>query len=144
MHRSPGFEPPEPSSDVRPAERSTAIKGSQQSGCCGVCQLSYDDPLSKFMTSFPEEESAKRSRIKHLLSHTSGLPMGVARPPDVSPKTVDDFLAAISEPPRLQFEPGTAFQYSNMGFIVLGKVIEKVAHRAVWRGCFCSRELVRT
>jgi CubicO group peptidase (beta-lactamase class C family) len=95
-------------------------------------ELSYDDPLSKFMTSFPEEQSAKKIRIKHLLSHTSGLPMGNARPPDVSPKTVDDFLAAVSEPPRLQFEPGTAFQYSNMGFVVLGKVIEKVSGQSYY------------
>lgn len=89
--------------------------------------LSYEDPLSKFLPDFPDADSAKKIQIKHLLSNTSGLPMGDARPPNRSPRTVDDFLAAIPGPPRLQFEPGTGYQYSNMGFLVLGKVIEKAS-----------------
>lgn len=36
-------------------------------------KLSYDDPLSKFLPDDPDAESAKRIKIKHLLSHTSGL-----------------------------------------------------------------------
>jgi CubicO group peptidase (beta-lactamase class C family) len=95
-------------------------------------QLSYEDPLSKFMPDFPEEDSARKIRIKHLLSHTAGLPMGNARPPNSSPQAVDDFLQAISEPPRLQFEPGTGYQYSNMGYLLLGKVIEKVSGQSYY------------
>jgi CubicO group peptidase (beta-lactamase class C family) len=95
-------------------------------------QLSYEDPLSKFLPDFPNADSAKKIKIKHLLSHTSGLPMGNARPPNSSPKTVDDFLPAISEPTRLQFEPGNGYQYSNMGFLVLGKVIEKVSGQSYY------------
>jgi CubicO group peptidase (beta-lactamase class C family) len=95
-------------------------------------ELSYEDPLSKFLPDFPDAESAKKIKIKHLLSNTSGLPMGNARPPNSSPKTVDDFLAAISEPVRLQFEPGSGYQYSNMGFVVLGKVIEKVSGQSYY------------
>jgi hypothetical protein len=36
-------------------------------------KLSYDDPLSKFLPDFPDRESAKKIKIKHLLSHTAGL-----------------------------------------------------------------------
>ena len=36
-------------------------------------KLSYDDPLSKFLPDFPSAEAAKKIRIKHLLTHTSGL-----------------------------------------------------------------------
>ena len=35
--------------------------------------LSYDDPLAKFVPDFPDPDNARRIRIKHLLSHTSGL-----------------------------------------------------------------------
>lgn len=94
--------------------------------------LSYEDPLSKFMPDFPDKDAARKIKIKHLLSHTSGLPMGRARSPNTSPKTVDDFLAAISEPPRLQFEPGAGYQYSNIGFAVLGKVIEKASGQSYY------------
>ena len=96
-------------------------------------ELSYEDPLSMFLPDFPDAESAKKIKIKHLLSNTSGLPMGDARPPDSSPRTVDDFLAAITEPPRLQFEPGAGYQYSNMGFLVLGKVIEKASGQSYYK-----------
>jgi CubicO group peptidase (beta-lactamase class C family) len=95
-------------------------------------ELSYEDPLAKFWPNFPDAESAKKIKIKHLLSNTSGLPMGNARPPNITPKTVDDFLAAISAPPRLQFEPGTGYQYSNTGFLVLGKVIEKASGQSYY------------
>ena len=94
--------------------------------------LSYEDSLSTFLPDFPDADSAKKIKIKHLLSHTSGLPMGDARPRNSTPRTVDDFLAAISERPRLQFEPGTGYQYSNMGFLVLGKVIEKASGRSYY------------
>lgn len=95
-------------------------------------EISYDDPLAKFLPDFPDADSAKKIQIKHLLSHTSGLPMGNALPPNSSPKTVDDFLAALYEPARLQFEPGAGYQYSNIGFVVLGKVIEKASGKTYY------------
>jgi CubicO group peptidase (beta-lactamase class C family) len=95
-------------------------------------ELSYEDPLSKFLPDFPDVDSAKKIKIKHLLSNTSGLPMGNARPPNSTPRTLDDFLTAISAPARLQFEPGTGYQYSNMGFLVLGKVIEKATGQSYY------------
>src|SRR4029078_5299625 len=36
-------------------------------------KLSYEDPLAKFLPDFPNPESARTIKIKHLLSHTSGL-----------------------------------------------------------------------
>lgn len=36
-------------------------------------KLSFDDSLSKFMPDFPDKVSAEKIKIKHLLSHTSGL-----------------------------------------------------------------------
>lgn len=36
-------------------------------------KLSYDDPLSKFVPDFPSREAAEKIKIKHLLTHTSGL-----------------------------------------------------------------------
>ena len=94
-------------------------------------KLSYDDPLAKFLPDFPDPESAKKIRIKHLLSHTSGLRRGLSRDPGL-PATMLDRLTTVKalvdtferKPPA--FEPGTKWAYSNMGFVLLGRVIEIV------------------
>jgi CubicO group peptidase (beta-lactamase class C family) len=92
-------------------------------------KLSYDDPLSKFLPDFPDPESAKKIRIKHLLSHTSGLAReGVP----LEPNQADDALPVKAmieafERKPLAFEPGTKMLYSNVGFVLLGRIIEIVA-----------------
>jgi CubicO group peptidase (beta-lactamase class C family) len=91
--------------------------------------LRFDDPLSKFLPEFPDPEAAKRIRIEHLLTHTSGLGsyfnerfLEASR---ARFRTVDD-LMALAEGDSLRFEPGSDWSYSNTGFLVLGKVIEVV------------------
>ncbi|WP_269716056.1 serine hydrolase domain-containing protein [Caulobacter sp. NIBR2454] len=93
-------------------------------------QLSWDDPLSKFLPDFPDAESARKIQIKHLLSHTSGLgsffnPTFFATPKDQI-RTLDDYMRLNGEKGGLAFEPGTRWSYSNNGYLALGKVIEKV------------------
>jgi CubicO group peptidase (beta-lactamase class C family) len=100
-------------------------------------QLSYDDPLSKFLADFPDAQSAKKIQIKHLLSHTAGLGMWwgprYRQAAKDSFRTVDEMLAWASEDEKsTQFEPGTQFRYSNTGFIVLGKVIEKITGQSYY------------
>jgi CubicO group peptidase (beta-lactamase class C family) len=90
-------------------------------------KLSYEDPLSKFLPDFPDAESAKKIKIKHLLSHTSGLGdfIGTKAYTDALDRllTVKDFIDAFERKP-LAFEPGTKWSYSNMGFVLLGRVID--------------------
>ena len=92
-------------------------------------KLSYDDPLSKYIPDFPNAEAAQKIKIKHLLTHTAGLggyfsdrydSMSRARL-----RTVDDMLNLAREAEKgIAFEPGSRWQYSNTGMMVLGKVIE--------------------
>jgi CubicO group peptidase (beta-lactamase class C family) len=91
-------------------------------------KVSLDDPLSKYVPDFPTREWAEKIKIKHLLSHTSGLGSYFNRKFMESSRarfrTVDDMMTlAVDERP--QFEPGTKWAYSNTGMLVLGKVIEK-------------------
>jgi CubicO group peptidase (beta-lactamase class C family) len=89
-------------------------------------KLSYDDPLSKFLPDFPDPESAKKIQIKHLLSHTSGLAREGAPLESSSidrPTTVKAMVEAFERKP-LAFEPGTRWVYSNIGFVLLGRIIE--------------------
>jgi len=92
-------------------------------------KLSFDDPLSKFLPEFPNKEDAAKIKIKHLLSHTAGLG-GYFSPKwqqssRAEYRTVDDMMKrVIEDEKKVQFEPGTRWQYSNSGMLVLGKVIE--------------------
>jgi CubicO group peptidase (beta-lactamase class C family) len=93
-------------------------------------KLSFDDSLSKFMPDFPDKEAAEKIKIKHLLTHTSGLGSYFNRNFIESSRerfrSVDDFLA-LAKDEKMQFEPGSKWQYSNTGMLVLGKVIEKAS-----------------
>ena len=95
-------------------------------------KISYDDPLAKFIPDFPNAEAAKKIQIKHLLSHTAGLGgyfsqryQKLARD---QIQTVDDMMKLAREDEKdIKFEPGSKWQYSNTGMMVLGKVIEVVS-----------------
>ena len=93
-------------------------------------KLSYDDPLSKFMPDFPSADAAKKIRIKHLMTHTSGLGSYFNAEFDRASRarfrTVDEMLT-LAKDEKLAFEPGTRWSYSNTGMLVLGKVIEVVS-----------------
>jgi CubicO group peptidase (beta-lactamase class C family) len=97
-------------------------------------KLSYDDQLSKFIPEFPDAASAQKIRIKHLLSHTSGLggyfSERWAKMSRSSVRTVDDMMAIAKQDEKLKFEPGSKWQYSNTGMLVLGKVIEIVSGKS--------------
>ena len=92
-------------------------------------KLSFEDPLSKFVPDFPDKASAEKIKIKHLLTHTAGLGGYFSEKWFESSRTlyrtVDDMMRRVKEDEKqLLFEPGSRWQYSNTGMLVLGKVIE--------------------
>jgi len=93
-------------------------------------KLSFDDPLSKFLPDFPDKDAAQKIKIKHLLTHSSGLGSYFNeqfwRGSRDRFRTVDEFME-LAKGETLQFEPGAKTAYSNTGFLVLGKVIEKAS-----------------
>ena len=89
-------------------------------------KLSYDDPLAKFLPDFPDPESAKKIQIKHLLSHTAGLgnASSLWNPDLIDRQTTAKAMVDVLDRKPPAFEPGTNHVYSNMGFVLLGRVIE--------------------
>ncbi len=63
--------------------------------------------------------------ILDLMTHTSGLP-GTAPGREGPPNTLAENVAGVSRA-TLLFEPGTAWNYSNIGIAALGRIIEVVA-----------------
>ncbi len=98
-------------------------------------KLSFDDPLSKFLPDFPDKESAEKIKIKQILTHTAGLGGYFSQKFQEASRdrfrTVDDMMKLAKEE-KILFEPGSRWQYSNTGFLVLGAVIEKVSGQSYY------------
>jgi len=93
-------------------------------------KLSFDDPLARFLPSALPKVDAQKIKIKHLLTHTSGLGDYLFTPEmeklsRAQFRTLDDWMGRIRHD-TLAFEPGKDQGYSNTGFLVLGKVIEQI------------------
>jgi len=91
-------------------------------------RLSFEDTVGRFLPAGSlRPEVLSKVRIKHLLSHTSGLGSYFTdewdRMSRARLRTVDDWVQLVKND-TLQFEPGTAWGYSNTGMLVAGKVIE--------------------
>lgn len=105
--------------------------------------LSLEDSLEKFFPDFDNPEIARKVKIKHLLSHTSGLP-------DLRKVDEDSvfFLTAkdaenwepIKRAQALNFAPGERFQYSNPAFNGLALIIGQVSGRK-WQD-YIRREIM--
>jgi len=117
--------------------------------CAGIMvlvdagKISVIDPVEKFLPEYkglkvngcagrsgyncPGIAPSRPIDIEDLMKHTSGLSAdGDSRGREEAPKTLAEFaLLGVKSP--LLFEPGTAWNYSNIGYDVLGRIVELVS-----------------
>jgi CubicO group peptidase (beta-lactamase class C family) len=96
-------------------------------------QLSYDDPIGTYLdTDWVSQEVGATVQVKHLLNHTSGLGHYWDDWDDYANtiRQLDDYKPIISD--ELAFEPGTDYQYSNSGYLLLGAIIEKITGKTYY------------
>jgi CubicO group peptidase (beta-lactamase class C family) len=88
-------------------------------------KLSIDDPVRKHLPSVPEAWAP--ITLRHLLTHTSGLPDYLTLPFNWSDEVrVADIVKKVAAA-KPDFAPGEAWSYSNTGYALLGEVISKVS-----------------
>jgi CubicO group peptidase (beta-lactamase class C family) len=93
-------------------------------------KVRLDDTIDRYV-SFPVP-SAHRITVRQLLNHTSGLPNPVPlRWVHLSEEdaTFNERAAlerVLNAHPKLSFPPGTKFAYSNIGYWLLGQLVEQV------------------
>jgi D-alanyl-D-alanine carboxypeptidase len=100
-------------------------------------QLNITDPVDKHLDIFDvdyREGSSSPVNIQHLLSHSSGLEdIGIEilgwihYDGDVPLAQTELLRLTLPEHKVLAYEPGTEGRYSNLGYMVLAAVIEKVS-----------------
>jgi CubicO group peptidase (beta-lactamase class C family) len=96
-------------------------------------KLTLETPLSSYFPDFIPEYS-KPITIQHLLNNSSGMQANIGRiddagnglMPATNEVTLDSLLDIFKDSP-LNFEPGTAYEYNNFGYLLLANIIEKVS-----------------
>lgn len=96
-------------------------------------RLDLDDPIKKYLKDLPMDnpwESSNPVTIRHLLDHTSGMSDirlwhffstgAIAQTP------LNEFYGRNPKVLDIQVKPGTLFSYSNMGYTLLGMLIETI------------------
>ena len=101
-------------------------------------RLRYEDPLTRALPGFPAYGSGVT--IRHLLTHTSGLPDYEVLMDSVEKEKGpiwttehqirdDEVLALLEKETHGLFAPGTSWAYSNSGYVLLGLVAARAADK---------------
>lgn len=103
--------------------------------------LSYDDPISKYIPEFSRSAKFSKITLRNLLTHTSGLP-------DYGDLAIDDsgldqkgLIAALLKREDVLAKPGLKYRYSNPGYALLGIVVERVSGKPL--GDFLEQEIFK-
>ncbi|WP_373059999.1 serine hydrolase domain-containing protein [Gemmatimonas sp.] len=89
----------------------------------GSGRVALDSPVVRYLPAW-KAPGADRITVRHLLSHSSGMPAWRALYKEAStPEEAEQQLFATS-PDTL---PGVRYVYSDLGFILLGKLVEGVS-----------------
>jgi len=101
--------------------------------------LNYDDLVEQYI-----HIPYKGITIRQLLTHTSGLPdyqnimdQHWDKSKVANNKDIIEYLNKYAPP--ASFEPGTKYEYSNTGFVILASITEKVSGRDFIE--FCNQEI---
>jgi CubicO group peptidase (beta-lactamase class C family) len=97
-------------------------------------QLALDDPAGKFVPelrglALPSPDSPPVS-IRHLLTMTAGFPTDDPWGDRQQGLPLTEFAALLADGLSFAWAPGTRFEYSNLGYAILGRVITAVSGRA--------------
>jgi CubicO group peptidase (beta-lactamase class C family) len=121
---------------ITPATKFTVGSVSKQFTAASIAllvragRLSLDDDVRKLVPELPPY--ASQIKVRHLVHHTSGtrdfwelVSLAGMRPDDGY--RVDDMLQFAARQQGLNFAPGSAYRYSNTGYLLLGLIVQRVS-----------------
>ncbi len=97
-------------------------------------RISLDDDVRKYLPELPDY--GEKITIDHLVHHTSGLRdfwalVQVAGMRYDDGYTAGDVIRLAARQKRLNFAPGTEYDYSNTGYIALGLIVQRVTGKSL-------------
>lgn len=95
----------------------------------GAHKVGLDDPVAQYVDSLPYGPDIT---VRQLLSHMAGIPnpiplRWVHRPADTTFDEARALHAVLTAHPRLSSAPGAKYRYSNIGYWLLGRVVERAS-----------------
>lgn len=105
-------------------------------------RVDLDDPVRRHLTSLPMW--AEETTLRQLMQHTAGIPdyigLLLEEGYGFEDRTTEaDAMAALEQVEELEFEPGSAYSYSNSGYFLLGQVVLAVTGQSL--GDFLAAEV---
>jgi CubicO group peptidase (beta-lactamase class C family) len=97
--------------------------------------LDVDAPVQKYIEEF-RRDGKDGITIRDLLTHTSGLKAGLSQRPDGPGSAIQ-----IACQEKVTNAPGTFFRYSDINFILLGEIVQRVSGRPLEQ--FVADEIYR-
>jgi CubicO group peptidase (beta-lactamase class C family) len=90
-------------------------------------EISIDDPVIQYLPKF-SGEMRDHVLVRHLLSHTSGLPDMLPNNVELrrSHATLDEFVEGAQKTPLL-FPPNSSFSYQSKGTLLAAAIVERVS-----------------
>ncbi len=87
--------------------------------------LDLDTPVREYLPEFTtaDEAAARTITPRHLLTHTCGFEGDIFDDTGRGDDAVEKLVARMASVPQI-VEPGEIFSYNNLGFVVLGRLIE--------------------
>jgi beta-N-acetylhexosaminidase len=111
---------------TKPVVTATLVAMQVEAGRIGL-----DLPVARYVPEWndgPNPDWRKTVTVRNLLTHSSGLP--AHKDYFLSLHSEREFIAAICREP-LEYAPGTKTVYSDLGFILLGEILERSTGRSV-------------
>jgi CubicO group peptidase (beta-lactamase class C family) len=99
-------------------------------------KLSFDTPVARYFPALAPYGAD--IEVRHLIYFTSGLPEYTSLPrPSGDPWfsfyyfTTDEAIAATLRAGKVKFPPGTEWDYSNVNYMMLAKIVEQVSGKSL-------------
>ncbi|MGH3214094.1 MAG: serine hydrolase domain-containing protein, partial [Trebonia sp.] len=107
-------------------------------------RLALDDPAERYVPELagwpPVTPDSDRVTIRHLLTMTAGFPTDDPWGDRQQGLPLDAFGALLAGGVRFNWAPGTRFEYSNLGYAILGRIVAAAA-QAEYAGFVAARLL---
>lgn len=104
--------------------------------------LSLSDSAVSFFNEYSWVDGNTKATVEDLMAHTSGFPAHYpfwtsGRPPEEAVRVISSFHPSL----QTMYEPGTSEVYSDIDYILLGRIVEKISGQRL--DAYCKEKIFK-